>query len=450
MSVHNDTIIAQATPPGKGGVGIIRISGQHCQKVANQIIKQPLKSRVATFTPFYDLNNNVIDQGIAIFFKSPNSFTGEDILELQGHGGQVLLDLIIQNILKIPDIRMAKPGEFTERAFLNDKIDLTQAEAIADLINASSIEAAKSAMNSLQGEFSKKINELVKQIIYLRVYVEAAIDFPEEEIDFLNDGKVKDTLNKIVKSFENLKSETKQGILLKDGMKVVIAGKPNAGKSSILNKLSGKDSAIVTDIEGTTRDIVKEHIHIDGMPLHIIDTAGLRDTEDKVEQLGIQKAWKEIESADKVLLILDSSKVTDVQDSLSYFKNKEKLTLILNKTDLKENNIKKLNIPQEIDTMSVSAKTGDGINNLKKYLKNSMGYTGDNESNIIARQRHLDSINNAFEHLINGKLALEELNAGELLAEELKISQSYLDQITGKFSSDDLLTEIFSSFCIGK
>ena len=230
MSVHNDTIIAQATPPGKGGVGIIRISGQHCQKVANQIIKQPLKSRVATFTPFYDLNNNVIDQGIAIFFKSPNSFTGEDILELQGHGGQVLLDLIIQNILKIPDIRMAKPGEFTERAFLNDKIDLTQAEAIADLINASSIEAAKSAMNSLQGEFSKKINELVKQIIYLRVYVEAAIDFPEEEIDFLNDGKVKDTLNKIVKSFESLKNETKQGILLKDGMKVVIAGKPNAGK----------------------------------------------------------------------------------------------------------------------------------------------------------------------------------------------------------------------------
>ncbi|ASK78135.1 tRNA uridine-5-carboxymethylaminomethyl(34) synthesis GTPase MnmE [Paraphotobacterium marinum] len=450
MSVHNDTIIAQATPPGKGGVGIIRISGQHCQKVANQIIKQPLKSRVATFTPFYDLNNNVIDQGIAIFFKSPNSFTGEDILELQGHGGQVLLDLIIQNILKIPDIRMAKPGEFTERAFLNDKIDLTQAEAIADLINASSIEAAKSAMNSLQGEFSKKINELVKQIIYLRVYVEAAIDFPEEEIDFLNDGKVKDTLNKIVKSFENLKSETKQGILLKDGMKVVIAGKPNAGKSSILNKLSGKDSAIVTDIEGTTRDIVKEHIHIDGMPLHIIDTAGLRDTEDKVEQLGIQKAWKEIESADKVLLILDSSKVTDVQDSLSYFKNKEKLTLILNKSDLKENNVQKLNIPHEIDTISVSAKTGDGINNLKKYLKNSMGYTGDNESNIIARQRHLDSINNAFEHLINGKLALEELNAGELLAEELKISQSYLDQITGKFSSDDLLTEIFSSFCIGK
>ena len=307
LSSQQDTIVAQATAPGRGGVGIIRISGNLASSVAQIILGKLPETRKAEYLPFSDTNNNLVDQGIALFFKAPNSFTGEDVLELQGHGGQVVLDMLLNAILKIPRLRIARPGEFSERAFLNDKLDLAQAEAIADLIDASSEQAAKGALRSLQGAFSKHIHTLVEQVIHLRMYVEAAIDFPDEEIDFLSDGKIQKDLEIIIKSFETLRQQTKQGALLREGMRVVIAGKPNAGKSSLLNALAGRDAAIVTDIAGTTRDVLKEHIHLDGMPLHIIDTAGLRDSPDKVEKIGIERAWKEIKQADRVLFMLDST-----------------------------------------------------------------------------------------------------------------------------------------------
>lgn len=309
----NDTIVAQATAPGRGGVGIIRVSGPQAVEVAKHLVGKTLAPRRAEYLPFLAANGVQIDQGIALYFPNPNSFTGEDVLELQGHGGPVVMDMLIKRILEIPNIRPARPGEFSERAFLNDKMDLTQAEAIADLIEASSEEAAKSALKSLQGEFSSKITTLVESLIHLRIYVEAAIDFPEEEIDFLADGKVSGDLQAIIDNLEAVRREANQGAIMREGMKVVIAGRPNAGKSSLLNSLSGKESAIVTDIAGTTRDVLREHIHIDGMPLHIIDTAGLREASDEVEKIGIERAWEEIAQADRVLFMVDGT-TTDATD----------------------------------------------------------------------------------------------------------------------------------------
>ena len=297
------TIAAQATAPGRGGVGIIRVSGPEATNVAQAILGKVPEIRKAEYLPFSDVNNTVLDQGIALYFKAPNSFTGEDVIEFQGHGGPVILDMLLRAILSLPNVIMAKPGEFSEQAFLNDKLDLTQAEAIADLINSSSEQAARSALHSLQGDFSKLVNEMVASIIHLRMYVEAAIDFPEEEIDFLADKKIVTDLKAIINQVESVRKQAQQGCIIREGMRVVIAGRPNAGKSSLLNALSGKESAIVTDIAGTTRDVLTEQVHIDGMPLHIIDTAGLRDSTDKVEQIGIERAWQEINKADRVLLL---------------------------------------------------------------------------------------------------------------------------------------------------
>lgn len=450
-----DTIVAQATPPGRGGVGIIRISGNQVKEVAQAILGKLPKPRYAEYLPFLDENGQVIDQGIALFFPNPHSFTGEDVLELQGHGGPIILDLLIKRILSIPATRIARPGEFSERAFLNDKVDLAQAEAIADLIDASSEQAAKSAMSSLQGVFSNKINELVNLLINLRIFVEAAIDFPEEEIDFLSDGKIETQLKDVIKQLNDVRSEAKQGSLLREGMKVVIAGRPNAGKSSLLNALSGRDSAIVTDIAGTTRDVLREHIHIDGMPLHIIDTAGLRDAYDEVERIGIEKAWVEIEQADRVLLMVDGTTTTEINPEKLWPEFMQRLpshipvTVIRNKADLTGETLGYSDVSQ-YSLIRLSARTGNGVDLLRDHLKQTMGFSATAEGGFLARRRHLQALEQAAKHLDNGLEQLITYHAGELLAEELRLAQESLSEITGSFTSDDLLGKIFGSFCIGK
>ncbi|WP_434312574.1 tRNA uridine-5-carboxymethylaminomethyl(34) synthesis GTPase MnmE [Haemophilus influenzae] len=450
-----ETIVAQATAPGRGGIGILRVSGPLATKAAQAILGKCPKPRMADYLPFKDADGTILDQGIALYFKSPNSFTGEDVLELQGHGGQVVLDLLLKHILQIDGIRLARPGEFSEQAFLNDKLDLAQAEAIADLIDATSEQAARSALKSLQGEFSKKVNELVDSVIYLRTYVEASIDFPDEEIDFLADGKIEANLRGIINQLEDVRAEAKQGSILREGMKVVIAGRPNAGKSSLLNALAGREAAIVTDIAGTTRDVLREHIHIDGMPLHIIDTAGLRDATDEVERIGISRAWTEIEQADRIILMLDSSDPESVDLSkvrsefLAKLPSTLPVTIVRNKIDL---NGEQASESEQggYQMISLSAQTHDGVQLLREHLKQAMGFQTGIEGGFLARRRHLDALEKAAEHLQIGLVQLTEFHAGELLAEELRLVQSYLSEITGQFTSDDLLGNIFSSFCIGK
>ncbi len=454
-----DTIAALATAPGRAGVGIIRISGPDAKAVAQAILHRLPKPRYAEYLPFFDSSKKVLDQGIALYFPGPNSFTGEDVLELQGHGGPVLLDMLLKQVLALPNVRIARPGEFSERAFLNDKLDLAQAEAIADLIDASSEQAARSAMQSLQGEFSRHIHELVEKVIHLRMYVEAAIDFPDEEIDFLSDGKVAADLAEIIDYLANVKKQATQGSILREGMKVVIAGRPNAGKSSLLNALAGREAAIVTDIAGTTRDVLREHIHIDGMPLHIIDTAGLREATDQVEQIGIARAWQEIEQADRVLFMVDgtTTTATDPHDIWPDFIDRLPeglgVTVIRNKADLTG---ELLTAQPTADASSkapvyrISAKTGAGIDALREHLKQCIGFDSSVEGSFLARRRHLDALDRAAEHLAIGQEQLHSYIAGEILAEELRLTQQHLNEITGEFSSDDLLGRIFSSFCIGK
>ena len=450
-----ETIVAQATAPGRGGIGILRVSGPLATEVAQAVLGKCPKPRMADYLPFKDADGTVLDQGIALYFKSPNSFTGEDVLELQGHGGQVVLDLLLKRILQIDGIRLARPGEFSEQAFLNDKLDLAQAEAIADLIDATSEHAARSALKSLQGEFSKKVNQLVDSVIYLRTYVEASIDFPDEEIDFLADGKIEANLRGIINQLEDVRSEAKQGSILREGMKVVIAGRPNAGKSSLLNALAGREAAIVTDIAGTTRDILREHIHIDGMPLHIIDTAGLRDATDEVERIGISRAWTEIEQADRIILMLDSSDPESADLSKVRLEFLAKLpttlpvTIVRNKIDLNDEQASESE-QGGYQIISLSAQTHDGIQLLREHLKQAMGFQTGMEGGFLARRRHLDALEKASKHLQIGLVQLTEFHAGELLAEELRLVQTYLSEITGEFTSDDLLGNIFSSFCIGK
>ena len=452
---QNDTIVAQATAPGRGGVGILRVSGPDCEAVAMAVLGKVPRLRYAEYLPFLDEQGQVLDQGIALLFKGPNSFTGEDVLELQGHGGPVVLDMLLRRILLLPGIRTARPGEFSERAFLNDKLDLAQAEAIADLIEATSEQAARSALHSLQGDFSRRINELVEALIRLRIYVEAAIDFPEEEIDFLSDGKVAGDLYAVIERLAQVQQEARQGALLREGMKVVIAGRPNAGKSSLLNALAGRESAIVTEIAGTTRDVLREHIHIDGMPLHIIDTAGLRHTEDAVEKIGIERAWAEIAQADRVLFLVDgtTTQATDPRQIWPEFVERLPahigMTLVRNKADLTGEPLA-TSEEQGHPVYRISAKTGLGLDALRQHLKACMGYQGSVEGGFMARRRHLEAINHADEHLQLAKEQLEVYAAGELVAEELRLAQEFLSEITGQFTSDDLLGRIFSSFCIGK
>lgn len=446
----SDTIAALATPPGRGGVGIIRISGNKSEQVARAILGKLPAPRIAEYLPFYDENHEIIDSGLALYFPNPHSFTGEDVLELHGHGGAVIMDMLLKEVLKQP-VRVALPGEFSQRAFLNDKIDLAQAEAIADLIEAGSEQAARSATRSLQGVFSDWVHTTVEQLIALRIYVEAAIDFPEEEIDFLADERVTQELEYLVTEIHQVIAIAHQGQLLREGMRVVLAGQPNTGKSSLLNALAGRESAIVTDIPGTTRDVLREEISIDGLPLHIIDTAGLRQSEDVVEQEGMRRAWKEIEQADCVLLMLDARHgFSDSEKQiLEQLPDHLPVTYVHNKIDLSEHQPQMLNKDNRVEIW-LSAKQSKGMELLRGHLKDVVGYQNTGEGSFMARRRHLDALEKALQHVKNGQQQLSDYRAGELLAEDLRQAQYVLNEITGEFSNDDLLGRIFSSFCIGK
>lgn len=456
MNIPRDTIAAIATAQGRGGVGIVRISGPLASSAAQAITARALTPRYAHYGAFRDAEGDVIDEGLALYFPGPNSFTGEDVLELQGHGGPVVLDILLQRCVQL-GCRLARPGEFSERAFLNDKLDLAQAEAIADLIEASSAQAARNALRSLQGAFSLRVNDLTEKLISLRIYVEAAIDFPEEEIDFLADGHVLAMVDKVRAELSTVLKEAGQGALLRDGMNVVIAGRPNAGKSSLLNLLAGREAAIVTDIAGTTRDVLREHIHIDGMPLHVVDTAGLRDTDDHVEKIGVERALKAIGEADRVLLVVDAT-APEADDPFALWPefleqrpDPAKVTLIRNKADLSAEPISMTTSADGHVTISLSAKTeGAGLELLREHLKACMGYEQTAESSFSARRRHLEALRQACGYLDHGREQLTLAGAGELLAEDLRHAQQALGEITGAFSSDDLLGRIFSSFCIGK
>lgn len=449
MDIENfDTIAAIATPPGNGGVGIIRISGPGVRAIAKRLLAKPLQPRFALFSPFFDEDGSAIDAGIALYFPAPASYTGEDVLELQGHGGSVVMDMLLRRVLSL-GVRLANPGEFTERAFLNDKLDLAQAEAVADLIESSTEQSVRSAQKSMQGVFSEQINKLVEELIELRTYVEAAIDFVDEEIDFLSDGIVENRIVGLLDRIEQIQATARQGRLLRDGMTVVLAGKPNAGKSSLLNALAGHDAAIVTDIAGTTRDVLRERIQIDGMPLHVIDTAGLRESENAVEKEGIRRAQEEIKQADRILLLLDSRESEDEQQLLPYLPDNVSITRIYNKIDLidREPEIRQTVASCEI---RLSVKTGAGMELLRRHLKQCMGYREQTDNVFIARRRHIEALRKGHEFVLSALRQLQESQAGELVAEDLRQAQNSLAEITGKFTPDDLLGKIFSSFCIGK
>ncbi len=445
-----DTIAAVATPSGRGGVGIVRISGPAAMAIAERMLGQCPPPRRADYLPFRSIDGTVLDMGIALFFAAPHSFTGEDVLELQGHGGPVVMDLLLETAVQL-GARNALPGEFSQRAFLNDKLDLAQAEAIADLIDSGSVQAARCALRSLQGEFSRRVQDLTEELIQLRLYVEAAIDFPEEEVDFLADGVVTARLHALREQLRAVQEAARQGSLLREGMNVVLAGLPNAGKSSLLNALAGRDSAIVTDIPGTTRDVLREQISIDGMPLHIIDTAGLRDSGDAIEQEGVRRAWVEIERADGVLLLVDDQTGIGTAERaiLARLPQRLPVTFIHNKIDLSGRAAASQPEGDEVH-IYLSARHGTGLDLLRRHLKQSMGYTGAGEGVFSARRRHLDALTRAAAHLDAGTAQLEQYRAGELLAEELHLAQQSLGEITGVFTSDDLLGRIFTSFCIGK
>lgn len=442
----NDTIAAIATPAGQGGVGIIRVSGPAAPAIAEKISRRCLQPRYAHYGDFTDSRGNIIDSGITLYFKKPFSFTGEEVVEFHAHGGPVVLDLLLKEVLAL-GARPARAGEFSERAYLNDKIDLAQAEAIADLIAADSEQAARAASRSLQGEFSRVVHQLVEDLTRLRIYVESALDFPEEEIDFLAEGAVNEKLQQIKQRLAEVKQSARQGRLLKEGMTVVIAGKPNAGKSSLLNQLAGQEAAIVTDIAGTTRDVLREHIQIDGLPLHIIDTAGLRESEDAVEREGVRRARQMMEKADRVLFVSDINDPDGDSGELQGLPKNIDVTKIVNKIDQQGLPAK----TEEADNIIyLSAKTGEGIDLLKQHLKNCIGFQQQGEGQFIARRRHLDAIDDAQNHLEMADTNLNQARAGELMAEELRMAQDALSSITGEFSSDDLLGRIFADFCIGK
>lgn len=452
MQEFTDTITAQITPPGCGGVGIVRISGPLVSKIAKDILVKIPKPRYATFSSFFAKNNSVIDEGIALYFSAPNSFTGEDVLELQCHGGQVIVECLLNRIVEL-GARIAKPGEFSERAFLNNRIDLTQAEAIIDLINASTKEAANNAVRSLQGEFSKRVSILIEQLTALRVYLEAAIDFSDEEIDFLSDNKINDKLITILEELQKTLDAAEQGMILNVGVHAVIAGKPNAGKSSLLNKLSGQERAIVTDIPGTTRDVLHAKVQIDGLAINLLDTAGLRDNPDAIESEGIRRAWEEINKADHLLIMVDAAKETnrDVSKIISEFNQvmpeHAKVTVIFNKIDL-SNETPIILENNEITSIYISLKNNFGLDLLKQHLKASAGYKLV-ENSFSARPRHISALKKANTFIKEAQTTLKQ-NSFELVAENLHLAQQALGEITGEFTSEDLLSRIFSQFCIGK
>ena len=449
---NRTTIAAIATPPGRGGVGVIRLSGPKSYEIAQALIQKELpKARFAGFRQFYDASGEVMDEGLAICFPNPNSFTGEDVVELQGHGGPVIQNALLGRLLELGAIA-AKAGEFSMRAFENGKLDLVQAEAIADLIDATSQAAARSAVRSLQGAFSTKVNRVLEQLIHLRLHVEAAIDFPEEEIDFLADGKILNLLDGVTAAVNQVQQSARQGQLLREGLQVVIAGKPNAGKSSLLNALAGIERAIVTDIAGTTRDVLHEKIILNGLPITLTDTAGLRETGDIVEKEGIRRAIKEIEQADLLLLVYDLSQGEDplklAQEYFAEHIEPKRLMLIGNKCDLMEttSHIEDFNGFRHI---MVSAKQETGVQALIEAITAHAGFQPE-EDTFIARTRHLDAMKRTQLYLAEAREQLVVYNAGELVAESLRLAQNALGEITGDFSADDLLGKIFGSFCIGK
>lgn len=445
-----DTIAAIATPPGRGGVGIVRLSGPAVPEIAISLLGALPAPRRAALHTFLDAAGEHIDRGLVLYFAAPASFTGEPVLELHGHGGPVVLDLLLLRVLEL-GARLARPGEFSERAFLNDKLDLAQAEAIADLIESGTVQAARAALRSLEGAFSAEVHALTEALIRVRMYVEAAIDFPEEEIDFLSDSAVQEMLAGLRADFSALQARARQGLLLRDGMTLVIAGRPNAGKSSLMNALSGRDSAIVTAIPGTTRDALREHIQLDGLPLHIIDTAGLHDSNDPVERAGMERARQAIKTADRILLVVDDSVGWSTADDaiLHSLPDTTPSVRIFNKIDLSGRTAGPLSLDGNT-ALAVSAKSGSGMEQLRDFLKRDVGYAGSMEGSFSARRRHLVALEHARDHVERGVEQLEANQAGELLAEELRLAQLALGEITGEVSSDDLLGRIFSSFCIGK
>lgn len=453
---NQDTIAAIATPAGTGGIGIVRVSGELSRKIAESITGCVPRTRYAEYVSFFDADGETLDQGLAIYFRAPASFTGEDVLELQGHGGPVVMDMLLERVIDL-GARIARPGEFTERAFLNDKIDLSQAEAIADLINSQSRSAVKGAMRSLQGEFSRLIAQQNKSLVQLRLYVEASIDFPEEEVDFLSDSSIDKKLDNIIKDTEAIIQRAKNGALLREGIKIVLAGRPNAGKSSLMNRLSGRDSAIVTEIPGTTRDVLREDIDMDGFRFQLADTAGLRESSNIVEEEGVRRAYGEIEYADRILLLVDINDISNDRAEIleelrlitDKFDTENRLTLVLNKADLLNTSVEKL-VPDSISSISVSALTGQGIDDLINHLKEVTLIDKMPEGNFTARRRHIHALEKTMDYLSMAKEQLSGTRSGELLADDLKMAQRTLSEITGEFTADDLLGEIFSSFCIGK
>ena len=448
---HTDTIVAAATPPGRGGVGIVRISGPKAPELAAIIMGELPAPRRATFGRFLDANQEPIDAGLALFFPAPYSYTGEHVLELHAHGGPLVIEALVSRATEL-GARRAQPGEFTQRAFLNDKLDLAQAEAIADLIDAGSRAAARAAMRSMQGEFSTMVRGLTEAVIELRTYVEAAIDFPEEEIDFLADRELIERFKTLGQHFDAVLESARQGRLLREGMTVVIAGRPNAGKSSLMNRLAGYDAAIVASIPGTTRDVLRERIHLEGMPLHLLDTAGLRAHGDEVEEEGMRRARSEMQRADRVLFVIDT--VTD-PDGNAFREERAQLppdvpvSLVFNKCYLAVG----LALADTITgppRLTLSALTGEGLQELRAHLKTCMGYQSLEGGAISARARHLDALARARRHTQEAQRQLTEARAGELAAEELRAVQQALGEITGEFTSEDLLGRIFAGFCIGK
>ncbi|HHQ14429.1 MAG TPA: tRNA uridine-5-carboxymethylaminomethyl(34) synthesis GTPase MnmE [Chromatiales bacterium] len=447
MQALPDTIVARATPPGRGGIAVLRVSGPGCRTIAESVTGSVPAPRRAVLRDISDSEGQTIDTALVLFFPAPGSFTGEDVLEFQLHGSPVICELVLGRIQQL-GARLAEPGEFTRRAFLNDRLDLNQAEAVADLIDAGSRAAALAARRSLQGDFSAAVLALNDQVTELRTYVEAAIDFPDEDIDFLDDDALRKRQQSVAEAFDRLQATARQGVLLRDGIQVVIAGRPNAGKSSLLNALAGYDAAIVTEVPGTTRDLVRESIDLDGLPLHVIDTAGLRSDPGRIEAEGIRRAREQLACADHALLVVDAtSPVDETTDALiAELPPGLTWTVAVNKIDL-SGDTPGVAGP---DRVNVSALTGAGLDQLRTRVKSAVGYEEPGEGTVIARQRHLDALHRARKHFEEARRLLDEQQAGELFADELLQVQNALAEITGEYGAEDLLGEIFSNFCIGK